>query len=261
MSRPGPMSPKSSAYALSAAALFDMSVLGLVASIITDRTAPDLRQLLPSVPPMFLAVVVFAMLLGLYWIVTEGLLRGRTMGRAILGLSLCAPGGEDLPATKCAARAMRKFSTLGLTGVNPTKPAGYDVATGAVWYSPLASAPVLSVENWRIQFTSGPSDLNGRVFVLKDLLAKSGTGDIRFGRDATWTRFTLDKAGQYGVSAQHCFLTLSGGTLKLRDGNGAGKPSSNGTFVDGQKLKANESVALQGGQVVQMGQVAFRILS
>lgn len=58
------------------------------------------------------------------------------------------------------------------------------------------------------------------------------------------------------VSRVHCELMLRGRQVMIRDNN-----STNGTFVDGRRLSANESVVLRDGGEVKMGAVRFRVIA
>lgn len=58
------------------------------------------------------------------------------------------------------------------------------------------------------------------------------------------------------VSRVHCELILRGRQVMIRDNN-----STNGTFVDGRRLSANESVVLRDGGDVKMGAVRFRVIA
>jgi hypothetical protein len=69
------------------------------------------------------------------------------------------------------------------------------------------------------------------------------SGTIRLGRDST-NDFCFDDAT---VSSRHCELIMQEGTVRIHD-----LGSTNGTFIDGQKIK---DAVLLGGQTLCLGSV------
>ena len=51
-----------------------------------------------------------------------------------------------------------------------------------------------------------------------------------------------------GISRMHCMVELTNGSVSVRD-----LGSTNGTMVNGQKIPANQSVALRSGDVIRLG--------
>jgi uncharacterized RDD family membrane protein YckC len=258
----GPMPGSAAAYALSAAALYDFALLGFVTQLIAAPIKAPLLQTLPMVPPWSASAVIFGLLLVLYWIVTEAFLKGRSIGRLVLGLSLRNAQGAPLSGVKCTTRALRKLSTLGLLGANPATPSGYDKAVEAVWFSRLAPPEPQPVEKWVIAFVDAPPTAMGKRQFVGTLFDKSKTGEIRFGTDDKWTGFAIeDPNGAYLLSRQHCIIIRQNGKLYVRDGNELGRLSSHGTFVNDSRLKANEWRVIPENAQVTLGRMQLRIYS
>jgi hypothetical protein len=226
--------------------------------LVSGHVAPALNTAFPVVPPVLTSAVIFAVLLYSYWVVTELLLGGITLGRIVLGLSPRTQTGTGLARSKLVTRALRKLVSFGLSGLNPARPAGYDAATGVVWFAPIAPPMTRPLGQWKLQFLNGP--LSGKAATLSTLLAKAPDDQIRFGRDQNWAGFAIDKDGQKGVSAQHCSLIVKPEGLFLRDGNGQGKPSTHGTFLDGEKFAPNETRPVGTADIIGIGGVKIRII-
>lgn len=225
---------------LTTAALMDF----VVVLALTSMLLPEANRLLAGsgIPPVAQAVALFGVLILLFWFISELFLGGRSIGRMVLGLHPCDEQGKPLSGKAKLRRASGKLMTLGLTGINPVKPARYDIKAGVIWYSPIAPPKEAAVEEWRIVIRSG--SLKSRSSRLGAVPSFQKRGEIRFGRDRAWADVVFGDADR-SVSGQHCSLLLHKGRLYLRDGNGAGKPSSQGTALGGQKLKPNEVRAVR----------------
>jgi hypothetical protein len=78
------------------------------------------------------------------------------------------------------------------------------------------------------------------------------------GRASAETRPDIDlsplESGKSGVSRRHATLQLTGNTLYIKDLN-----STNYTYVEGRRLRANEQLALKSGDRIQMGNLLFTL--
>jgi pSer/pThr/pTyr-binding forkhead associated (FHA) protein len=83
-------------------------------------------------------------------------------------------------------------------------------------------------ENW---------PLRGEKFVI----GRSINCDIRISDSAT-------------ISRQHAVFMISQDQLRVEDAG-----SANGTFINGERLAAGQSVTLHGGDIVMLGETAFSI--
>lgn len=258
MRRSGPLPQQVAGFVLLAASLMDIAVLLFVTVLVSEHVAPALNSAFPMVPPILTSAVFFAVLLYIYWVVTELLLGGASLGRVVLGLSPRTQTGKPLARSKLVTRALRKLFSFGLSGLNPARPARYDAATGVVWFAPIAPPMTRPLGQWKLQFLNGA--LSGKAATLSTLLATASDDQIRFGRDRNWAGFAIDKDGQRGVSSQHCSLIVKPDGLFLRDGNGQGKPSTHGSFLDGEKLAPNETRPVGTAEVIGVGGVKIRII-
>lgn len=242
MQRKGPLPPSVAPLVLSSAAVVDLILLWCVAQFLRPLLPRDLGVVSDYVSPAFVGVVLFLVLIPNFWFVCEILLDGRTPGRSVLGLFLADPSMKVLPRGRKLSRGVRKITTFGLSGINPFRPAGYDRATGATWVSAMSPGKPRPVGDWQILFKSG--SLRGKKSRLSRIPSFAKTGRIRLGRNRNWADIPLAGAGDGSVSGQHCVLFQRDGRLYLKDGDGTGRPSSNGTFVDGRRLKPGETRSL-----------------
>ena len=218
---------------LSAAFLVDATVLLTLTLLIGTPLLP----FLDFIPEGGRYIIVFATLLLLHWVFFDLIFGGWTLGRSVLGLHLCDENGRALSRGKKVKRGLRKLTALGLSGANPLTVSAYDRAVGAVWYSPIAPAKARPLGEWRLLFKSG--SLKGKKTSLARLTSFKSHKRIRFGRDKKWCDVALGM-DDVQVSGQHCILFARGNELYLRDGNEAGKGSSNGTYLNRKRLKTGE---------------------
>lgn len=78
---------------------------------------------------------------------------------------------------------------------------------------------------------------------------------ILIGRNATKCQIVIDYSKV--VSSIHCEVVAKGNSLYVRDGGGDVIASTNGTFVDGQKVAPE--LPLPSGSVLKLGQVRFKV--
>jgi pSer/pThr/pTyr-binding forkhead associated (FHA) protein len=103
------------------------------------------------------------------------------------------------------------------------------------------------------------NQVTARLRVLEGPASQVGTEvsvrsrDVRLGRDPNWASVLFYRDEQSTVSGQHCILTLKGGQLFVTD-NG----STNGTFVNGQRLEARQPTELQDGDELELGNLNLK---
>lgn len=251
MKRAGPIPSRCAARLLYTAAMLDLTALLVLAISVTPAIAGAFRQ----VPELAITAGLVAIGLPVMWVITEILLGGWSPGRWVLGLELCCDEGKPMPRGRKFNRAMRKIMSLGVTGLNPARPARYDRATRAVWHSPMAPRKAGPMPEWRLRFLSGA--LRGKASRLGKIPSFAKSGAIRFGRDRGWADVKLIRDQR--VSGQHCILFVKSGQLYLRDGNEAGAGSSNGTFLEGRKLAPGEVRAVGTAQSFSIANVKVSI--
>jgi ABC transport system ATP-binding/permease protein len=93
--------------------------------------------------------------------------------------------------------------------------------------------------------------LNNRGVVLRFDLTQA---EHRLGRDRTWADFVIPDAGWEVISGQHIVLRKEGDRYRILDGNGQGKPSTNGLFVDHTRIKPDLGLLLEENVQLQIGQ-------
>jgi pSer/pThr/pTyr-binding forkhead associated (FHA) protein len=77
--------------------------------------------------------------------------------------------------------------------------------------------------------------------------------DVKLGRDPNWATVLLYRDEQSTVSGQHCILTYKGGQLFVMD-NG----STNGTFVNGQRLEPRQPYELYDSDELEVGNISLK---
>lgn len=91
------------------------------------------------------------------------------------------------------------------------------------------------------------TQLVGRVFPV--VKAKfSPPGPVTIGRNSDSDIAIADSS----ISKRHCFVATVGAELRLTDCG-----STNGTFINGERVIAKKPVALHGGENVTLGRIAF----
>ncbi len=253
MRKPGALNARCSPLLLTTAALLDFTIILALTSMLIQ---PIDRVLEPyDVPALARTIAIFGSCVLLYWAISELILGGLSVGRMVLGLKACDSQGKPLSRKARMRRAAGKLSTLGLTGVNPVIPARYDTKAGVVWHSPIAAAQNTDMGEWRLVIKSG--SLRTRSARLNTIPRFRKHGEVRFGRDGKWADVVFSESDR-SVSGQHASLILHKNRLFIRDGNGA-KPSSHGTVLGGQKLKANEARSIRDETNFSLGGVQIEL--
>lgn len=257
MRRKGPLHATVAPLMLSSAALADLVFLWCVSRFLALPLPRNLGGISKIVHPDHYSSMVFVLLIPLFWFVCEVLLEGRSPGRSVLGLHLVDKSIAPMPLRRRITRAFRKISVLGVTGVNPFRTARYNRVTGATWISAMSPGKPRPLGEWEILFRSG--SLAGKKSRLSGIKSFAQNGRIRFGRKGSgWADIAFGPVDER-VSAQHCFLFVRGGRLYIQDGNGAGKPSSNGTFVDGRRLKPCGTMSLSSAKNFAMADITVEL--
>ncbi len=96
----------------------------------------------------------------------------------------------------------------------------------------------------------GPSKERYRLVVDFD---ETGRNSVSLGREPGRSGLVVNDES---VSRVHCELSSNGQHVMIRDNN-----STNGTFVDGRRVSANESLVLRDGGEVKVGAVRFRVIA
>ena len=91
-----------------------------------------------------------------------------------------------------------------------------------------------------VQIQCIQGSLHGRLWQIP------GSGRLTLGRDKGCDIVIADSSS--GISRNHCVIDFKNGRCIVKDLN-----STNGTFVDAQRLRAGESTKLFDGQVVKLG--------
>jgi hypothetical protein len=251
MARGGPVPDSSAALLLTAAAAVDVViVLALVKML-----APLADPFLYFIDPVWRVAVLFMPLLLIGWIICEIVLGGHSPGRFVLGMELCDDKGNPLPTSKKLSRGLRKLATLGVTGMNPVKPASYDRKTGVVWHCGIVPPVPRPMGEWQLLFRGG--SYGGKKSSLARITGFLERGEVRFGREKAWANVVMTRDER--VSGRHCSLIVHNGKLYLRDGDGAGKPSSNGTWLAGRKLVPGETRAIENAQFFHIADIRVDI--
>lgn len=257
MQRPGPVSSNTAALLLSSASLFDLFFVYVVTRLTVPLWTPFLAPLNGLVVAQYHGVIAFTALLGMYWLITELFLGGRSIGRGLLGLKMYDAKARPLSKPRRVKRALVKLGTLGLTGLNPVGAAGYDRAAQVQWVSPIAPPRKRPLEQWQIQFTTG--SMRGKMASLGKITAFANHRRIRFGREKGWADVRLGPE-DVTISNRHCSLIAHNGTLLLQDGDGHGRGSSNGTFLNGKRLPDSSTAAIGSADSFRIGDVIVEIL-
>ncbi len=105
--------------------------------------------------------------------------------------------------------------------------------------APPAPGPAPTPGDSGLRFQGRSGVFAGRRFAI--------AGTIRMGRDAAANDFIFPDSTK-GVSRRHCELSVSNGIVQLRDVG-----SSYGTYVNGKRIAANQSVVLRPGDTFSVG--------
>lgn len=246
----GPLAPRPAAKLLWAAFLCDLLVVYLMMRLIqglilaalneTGLTLPQFNSdLLNEAGRVAVSAVAFIVLLTLYWLVCETVLRGRTVGRACLMLDIRQVGSGNTPTLgQLASRAMRKFATFGFSGLTLRQPASHDARNGLGWWSPLGVSADSPMSHWRIKIASGSQE--GSYVTLGRMESFNKERRILIGRDPNWSSLPLSREAQ--VSHRHAELRYDRGRWLLRESPAGAR---NGTFLNGKRLPKGQWTRVQ----------------
>lgn len=218
-------------------------------------------------------IVLFLAVCALYVFLFEVLLNGRSIGRVCLGLSV-APcgGGERLSFSQRIRRFLAIVSGFGLRSLNPNRLPSHNCSEWIIFRSDLAgvaptrskstqgkvsvrapekSASVTTSTGGRlvVRVVAGPHV--GTALRLTDASTFATDGIFKIGRLAGWGDLALSRDKK--VSQRHCRLKYKSGQVYVADGASSTNPSSNGTYVGGQRIGAREFVPLSLGKELQLG--------
>ena len=94
-------------------------------------------------------------------------------------------------------------------------------------------------------------ELNNRGQHLRFNLSEE---EHRLGRDASWADLKVPNQGWEVISGQHIVLKREGEAYRVYDGNGRGKPSTNGLFMNHTRIKPQVGCLLEDNAQFQIGQ-------
>jgi uncharacterized RDD family membrane protein YckC len=218
-------------------------------------------------------IVVFLAVCALYVFLSEVLLNGRSIGRLCLGLSV-APcgGGETLSFGQRIRRFLAIVSGFGLRSLNPNRLPSHNCSASIIFRSDLAgvaptrsksrqskvsvapretsaSSPTSTAARLVVRVVTGPH--LGTALRLTDASTFAVDGIFKIGRLTGWGDLVLSRDNK--VSQRHCRLSYKAGQVYVADGANSTSPSSNGTFVGGQRIGTEEFVPLQLGNALHLG--------
>lgn len=247
----GPLDSKCCQLQLVAASLLDLILLSFLTRLIVPTVQAEIR----FDPVIAVYATVFFALLLLYWLITETFLSGQTLGRVALGLEMRGEGGAPMTKGQKFKRCMGKVTTLGVTGLSPTQPAGYDQKNGIQWHSPMAPPAPLPRSQWSVAIKTGPN--KGKTVVFSKSSAFRASKALKIGRDQNWADIVL--SDEPNVSGQHCVLMFQDGGFAVRDYGRAGAGSTQGTYVDGKRLEKGGTARIGSSGRFSAANVMFEI--
>jgi len=256
----GRLIPKCAAKLLLAAAAVDLAFVSLLAKLAADISyfanwgktifggSLDSREI--EIATIFL---MMPPLLALYWLITELLFSGHSIGRAALQIAPRTEDGAPLGFGRKSKRCFLKMITFGLTGCSPVSAAVYDRKSGVVWHSPMAPERQRKMRDWGLRIKNG-NNATGDAMRLIDVAVKAenGVGEIRIGRDKNWATIAL--VGDLKVSNRHCVIRVTRDGLMIRDQN-----SNNKTFVGGKPIPPQHPVNLRNHSAFKVGDIVISI--
>ncbi|MGD1898235.1 MAG: ATP-binding cassette domain-containing protein [Phormidesmis sp.] len=90
---------------------------------------------------------------------------------------------------------------------------------------------------------------------LGQLLRFDLTKDVhRLGRDKTWADLVIPEEGWSVISGKHVVLRREGERYRICDGDGRGKPSTNGLFIKHTRVQPQPGVLMEKNAQLQIGQ-------
>lgn len=247
----GPLQSRASAKVLIAAAIIDLFFVVLL----TQALAPAVQREVRLEHPELVDIGSFLALLLVYWIVTELILGGVSIGRAVLDLHLRDASGAPMRGARKFRRGMAKIATGGLTGLNPNAPARYDRSCEACWYSSLAGPPPKPPAKWRLRVMTGAH--KGLTVTLGDVARFRAKRRLNIGRDPGWADIVLPD--DRTVSSRHCIIGLKDGVVLVKDHGRDGTGSASGVWIDGQRVTPGRAAPLTGARELRLGSVRIGI--
>lgn len=268
MTENGRLPERPAAHLLTAAALLDLLAVYLLLSILGSviragllATMPEYGDWLNGLSPdlrvafeIAVGVAAYLVLLLLYWLVCDLLLRGRSIGKFCLTLHPIQLDGRPPKAGQMWNRGLRKIGRLGLGGLSVTRVDSYDRSTGTAWSSPLAPKVRSAARGWRITVASGA--YAGTSHTLERLKGFNAARVIRIGREAGWPDILLDRDDR--VSNRHAEIRLHNGQWQIRD-FGGGKGSTHKTRVGGKAIPPMRWVVINVPVTLHVADVELRL--
>jgi hypothetical protein len=251
--------------------------IDLLLSISLWRLGMD--YLAPERRPQFVAPIALFCVMIAHLFVVEVLFGGHSLGRLCCGLTISsAQGGEGMPFFQRIKRFILILTRFGLGSLNPNRLPSYNCSAGVIFRSdfvgqapvrnkganppiatPVAAKPRSSErrrEGPVLRVTAGPH--SGTEIALSSGSFFAENGLFHIGRTAGWADFTFDKDAR--VSSRQCRIYARDGKLFVADGEAAGKPSRNGTLVNGKALSTDSFQPLASGASIRIGESAFELI-
>ncbi|MEM8541986.1 MAG: FHA domain-containing protein [Pseudomonadota bacterium] len=229
---------------LSAACIDAVILAGVVDTLLDATFQIDYKIEYPITP-----ILLWIFLLLIHWLVTETVLSGITVGRAILGLSMRDNMGRDLSKKRLALRFLGKVSTLGLSGLRLDKLAPYDNRNAIAWFSPLAESKRYGIPLIKLLVVNGLH--SNASAALGDFQSFQHNRLIKIGRHPQNDLVLQDAS----VSRRHCELFVKGDSLYLKDCG-----STTGTHLNGKKLKPGRDCHFGNADHFKVGGILIRLI-
>lgn len=195
-------------------------------------------------------LLTYLVLFQLYWLVTEVVLRGRTLGRMILMLE---PQDKTRKRPKPGAmvkRGLAKMASFGLTGLGIKSIDRHDLIADIGWASPLQGSAKSSTRNWTVQILSGQRQ--GQREAVERARNFATKRQVTIGRDPAWADIILDQDEQ--VSSRHAILRFGKNGWEVAD-----MGSSNGISVKGKRRPPKRWHPLPSGGEFQVANIKMRV--
>lgn len=264
----GRLAERPAATLLTAAALLDLLVVYLLLIVVGRVIRAGLLEAMPQygrwlngLPPdlraaleILVGLLAYLVLLVLYWLVCDLLLRGRSIGKFCLTLHPIQLDGRQPKPGQMWNRGLRKIGRLGLGGLSFTRMDSYDRSTGTSWSSPLAPKVRSAARGWRISIMSGAHA--GTSHTLERLKGFNNARVIRIGREAGWPDVLLDREDR--VSSRHAEIRLHKGRWQIRD-YGGGRGSTHKTRVGGKAIPPMRWVVISVPAKIHVANVELRL--
>ena len=109
----------------------------------------------------------------------------------------------------------------------------------------------MAINSSETLLTSPFIELNNRGKLLRFDLCED---EHRLGRDSAWADLAVPDSGWEVISGKHVVFKRENDCYRVYDGNGQGKPSTNGLFMNHTRIKAQPGCLLQDNAQLQIGQ-------